>query len=97
MIVNGIAVQRRLMESRSVRRCELTECQAHCCSCGVYLEVSDAKRILEHQDLVLPHVEPERRDPAQWFDWNLEPDHDHPNGGTLAATISVAWHRWRTA
>jgi hypothetical protein len=86
LIINGIAVDRKLLESRPLRRCELTECQAHCCSCGVYLKVEDARRILDHKEMIQPHLPPERRDPQTWFDWNLEPDHDHPEGGVLAST-----------
>ena len=86
LVANGIAVERRLMEVRPLRRCELHECQAHCCSCGVYLTVEDANKVLEHQETVLPHLPPERRDPETWFDWKLEFDHDHPNGGMLAST-----------
>jgi Fe-S-cluster containining protein len=86
LIVNGIPVERKLLESRAVRRCELQECQAHCCSCGVYLNVDDAKRILAHKDMIIPHLGPDRRDPETWFDWTLEPDNDHPEGGMLAGT-----------
>lgn len=86
IVANGISVERKLLESRPVRRCELRECQAHCCSCGVYLSVEDANKVLANKDAVLPHLPPERHDSEKWFDWNLEPDHDHPAGGILAST-----------
>jgi hypothetical protein len=86
IVANGIAVERRLLESRPLRRCQLHECHAHCCSCGVYLTVEDARKVLAHEATVLPHMPVERRDSAAWFDWNLEPDDDHPQGGTLAST-----------
>ena len=86
LVVNGIAVERKLLESRPVRRCALNECQAHCCSCGVYLAVEHARMVVENKDRILPHLPPDRRDPEKWFDWNLEPDHDHPEGGMLAST-----------
>jgi hypothetical protein len=88
--VNGLAVDRRLFESRPIQRCELGECQAHCCSCGVYLNVDDARKILAHQERILPHLPPDRRDPAKWFDDTMEPDHDHPTGGMLTGTTVVA-------
>jgi hypothetical protein len=89
IIVKGIPVERRLLEPRQLRRCELRECQAHCCSCGVYLKDDEAKRILAHAPAILPHLPAERHDPQSWFDWNLEPDHDHPDGGMLASTNVV--------
>ena len=97
LIVNGIPVERKLLESRAIRRCELQECQAHCCSCGVYLNVDEAKRILAHQEMILPHLGPDRRDPDTWFDWTPEPDHDHPDGGMLASTNVANIRRGRTA
>ena len=86
LIVNGIAVERKLLESRTIQRCALNECQAHCCTCGVYLNVEHAKMVMANQETIMPHVPAERRDPASWFDWTLEPDVDHPEGGTLAST-----------
>jgi hypothetical protein len=86
IIVNGIAVERKLLESRPIQRCALNECQAHCCTCGVYLDVNHAKMVMGHQETILPHVPVERRNPETWFDWKLEPDIDHPAGGMLAST-----------
>jgi hypothetical protein len=86
LIVNGIAVERKLLEVRSVQRCALHECQAHCCSCGVYLTVEHAKRVMENKEVIMPHLPPERRDSTTWFDWTIEPDTDHPAGGMLAST-----------
>jgi hypothetical protein len=89
LTINGLAVEGRLLESRPVRRCDLAECQAHCCSCGVYLNLEDAKKILDHQQIIFPHLPPERRNPEKWFDSTMEPDHDHPSGGMLTGTNVV--------
>src|SRR5688572_15924564 len=88
--VNSIPVERRLLESRALRRCELSECQAHCCSSGVYLGVGDAQKIIDHQQLVFPHLPADRHNVETWFDQTLEPDHDHPGGGMLVGTNVIA-------
>ena len=86
---NGIPVDSKLLESRAIRRCDLSECQAHCCSCGVYLSIADATKILDHRDLILPHLPAERHDTATWIDWTEEPEIDHPAGGVLVGTQTV--------
>ena len=87
--VRGIPVDSKLLESRAVGRCDLAQCQAHCCSCGVYMNIAEATKILDHQDLIFPHLPAERHDTATWIDWTTEPDTDHPAGGTLVGTQVV--------
>jgi len=88
LIINGVAVDRALLEARPWRRCELVECQAHCCGGGVAINVTQAEDILAHKDLILPHLPPDadRRDFETWFVGPLEPEHDHPAGGMLTNT-----------
>ena len=88
-MINAIAVDRKLLGVHRVRRCDLNECQALCCGTGVWVDVKHAREILAHKELILPHVAPDRRDTEKWFDWNLEPDLDHPDGGMLASTNAV--------
>jgi hypothetical protein len=90
LIINGTSVDPTLLETRPIRRCALDECQAHCCGWGVSIHVEQADDILTHQALILPHMPPERRDPAQWFDWVTEAEYDHPTGGALTNTAVVA-------
>lgn len=85
-LINGIRVDRTLAEARPIRRCALAECQSHCCTGGVYINVREAEDILAHAALIQPHLAPERQDPAQWFDGAVEPDDDHPAGGQVMGT-----------
>ena len=89
LIVNGAAVDAHLLEARPMRHCRLEECQAHCCGGGVSISIQQAEDILAHAELVIPHLPPDRRDPQTWFDWVLEPETDHPDGGTLTNTTVV--------
>lgn len=89
LIINDHAIDRRLLEARPLRRCELVECQAHCCGGGVSINVKQAEDILAHKDLILPHLPPDRRDFAMWFGGPLEPENDHPAGGMMTNTRVV--------
>lgn len=86
LIINGVSVDAGLLETRPMRRCRVDECQSHCCTGGVYISVAQAEDVLAHQAHIQPHLPPERRDPALWFDGNVEPDPDHPAGGLVMGT-----------
>ena len=87
--VNGFAVHPGLLEARPIRRCNLDECQAHCCGWGVSIQTKQVDDILAHQELIKPHLPLERRDAAKWFDGELEPEEDHPDGGMVNSTSVV--------
>jgi hypothetical protein len=86
LLINGVRVDARLLEARPIRRCRIEECQAHCCTGGVYISTQQVEDILAHQAVIQPHLPPERRDPALWFDGAIEPDKDHPEGGQVMGT-----------
>ncbi len=86
LIINGTAVDRRLLEARSIRRCQLDECQSHCCGGGVYISVEQVADILAHAEQIKPHLPEARRDATQWFDGLVVPDEDHPAGGQTMST-----------
>lgn len=86
LIINGIRVDAHLLEARPIRRCAPDDCQSYCCTGGVYVSVEQAADLLAHQHLIQPHLPPERRDPALWFDGTAEPDDDHPAGGMVTGT-----------
>jgi hypothetical protein len=89
LIVNGRAVNPVLLEARPMSRCRLEECQSYCCNGGVWIHNTQADDILAHQDLILPHMPPDRRDPSQWFDGLSEPDIDFPEAGDAMGTSVV--------
>lgn len=80
VVINSVTVDAGLLEVRPMRRCQLDECQSYCCSGGVYIAVSQAEDIRAHAERIQPHLPEERRNPAQWFAMETEPDDDHPSG-----------------
>ena len=60
-----------------------------CCAGGVYIHTRQVEDILAHQDLIIPHLAPERQDPSLWFDNVIEPDDDYPEAGDCMGTNVV--------
>lgn len=78
-------VSPRLFQSESMQRCQLNECQGACCRLGVWVDEKEVEDILEHQALIQPHLPAARRDPANWFEPEGEPD-EHSRSGRVIHT-----------
>jgi len=89
LIINGRRVDRGLLEARPMQRCELVDCQSYCCSGGVYIHTTQAEDILAHQDLIKPHLPPERHDASLWFEGDEGLDTDWPEAGEGTGTAVV--------
>jgi hypothetical protein len=80
----------RLLKSEPIRRCTLGECRAACCLYGVWIDQVEAQEILANAALIAPHLEPENRDPEDWFDGREEPDEHSISGRTVHSTVVPA-------
>jgi hypothetical protein len=90
LMIAGWPVSPVLLEERPLRRCQLEECQSYCCNGGVWIHTRQVADILAHQELIKPHLPPERRDPSLWFDGEEELDIDWPAAGNATGTAVVA-------
>lgn len=70
-----------------MRRCTLGECRAACCLYGVWIDRNESRDILANADMIAPHMEPENRDPGDWFDGREEPDENAISGWTVHSTV----------
>lgn len=70
-----------------MQRCKLGECRAACCLYGVWIDRCEARDILEHAGQIAPHMNPEYRDPGDWFDGREEPDEHSISGVTVHSTV----------
>ncbi|RPJ42157.1 MAG: DUF3109 family protein [Chloroflexi bacterium] len=77
----------RLLKSEPMRRCALGECRAACCLHGVWIDRVEAQDILANADKINPHMEPENRDPGDWFDGREEPDEHAISGWAVHSTV----------
>ena len=70
-----------------MQRCALGQCHAACCLYGVWIDRVEAKEILANAERIAPHMEPENRDPGDWFDGREEPDEHAISGWTVHSTV----------
>jgi Fe-S-cluster containining protein len=69
-----------IFTTRYERSCSMSNCRGRCCADGVDLDLADRDRILEHADLIRPHMdETQDHDSANWFQ-DTKTDSDFPSG-----------------
>jgi Zn-finger nucleic acid-binding protein len=70
-----------VFEGRFSHACSVSNCNATCCKTGVWVDLGERDKILEHAALVQRHMEPHQdSDPSRWFDEDQYPDADLPSG-----------------
>jgi hypothetical protein len=79
--IRDLTVHENISSTRFDAACSVYKCDAQCCSMGVFADVAERDRILEHADLVRQYMEPDQRhDPATWFEREELADADFPSG-----------------
>jgi hypothetical protein len=81
------SVSPRLLRSEPLRRCRLEECRAACCSYGVWVDRTLVDEIRLNIPLVSAHMEPDRCNPADWFDEDIENDEHSLSGQVIHTTV----------
>ena len=79
LIINGLRIDPSVLRSAPLQRCAVVECQAACCSGGVWLDAGHMPRILEWAGVIKQALPPDRRDESQWFS-EIEDDPDFASG-----------------
>jgi hypothetical protein len=73
-LLDQLRLHPRLNDSEPIRRCGWPDCKAACCVYGVWIDLDEQADLLAHAEIIKPHLPPKRRDPARWFDGEIEPD-----------------------
>lgn len=93
IIISGYAIDEKLLQAKSIRRCEIASCKASCCADGVWLDHDFSKRILANAEMIQPFMPEERRDTAKWFAELHDDDPAFPSGQyTGTTTVEDASH-----
>lgn len=80
----ALRVRRSFFGGRFAGGCAVARCDASCCRYGVYADLGERDRILEHAAMIIRHMEPhQERDPAKWFEAEIYDDGDFPSGRTI--------------
>jgi Fe-S-cluster containining protein len=73
--------------TRYGKGCSMSNCRGRCCADGVDVDTAERERILQHAELIRPHMdETQDHNPANWFQ-TPRPDADFPSG--ICATTSL--------
>ena len=93
MIINDFIINERLLEKKQITRCQLATCKGGCCADGVWLDVEQAERILDHAEMIKPFMPEDRRDQSTWFAELHDDDPSFPSGKyTGTTTVTDAAH-----
>lgn len=79
LIIKGVRIDPSVLQTARIQRCALVECQAACCTGGVWLDADHMPRILERAEEVKRFLPPDRHDVTAWFS-EIEEDADFPSG-----------------
>jgi len=64
-------------------------CSSACCEGGVWVDLAERDRILQHKDLVRRHMDSTQNpDEREWFDADILEDPDFPSGRAVATRVA---------
>ena len=89
LIINGYAIDGKLLERKAITRCEIATCKGGCCADGVWLDLEHSRKILAHAAMIQPFMPEERRDTAGWFAEEHDDDPAFPSGKYIGTTTVV--------
>jgi hypothetical protein len=89
LIINGFVIDEKLLERRSITRCEIATCKGGCCADGVWCDFDQAQKILAHAEMIAPFMPEDRRDASTWFAELHDDDPAFPSGKYIGTTTVV--------
>jgi hypothetical protein len=90
-----ITVSDRMLRSEPLRRCGLGECRGVCCSFGVWIDRELVAEIRAHSNWIVPHMDPDRQNPADWFEDEVEPEEHSLSGEVIHSVVFPSPERER--
>lgn len=86
-------IESKLLEPHATERCYIPDCQAWCCTGGVWVDLGEKEKILANAEKIKPFLPADRRDVVKWFDGEQEDHADYPSGrGEGTAVIDDPSH-----
>ncbi len=85
----SVRVRESILGETRGERCRIQECQAACCSNGVWMDEGHAALLLAHAPRIASLLPLDRRHPPGWFEGTCEDD-DFPSGRGLG-TRALPW------
>jgi len=79
-----LRVQERLVTAKFSPGCSMMNCDATCCTYGVYADIQERDNIMAHVSMIQQYMEPHQvKDPSLWFEDHEVVDEDFPSGRAI--------------
>ena len=76
-----LAIDENIFRGRFPPGCSTRRCRGGCCRTGVWTDLQERDKIVEHADLILSHMDSgQELNPDRWFDAETRADTDFPSG-----------------
>jgi Fe-S-cluster containining protein len=83
-----LRIGREIVAGRFVPGCSMRNCNADCCSGGVYADLAERDEILKHAGIVRAQMDSDQQhDTALWFEPEPIVDADYPSGGAIGTEL----------
>jgi len=83
-----LRIGREIVDGRFEAGCAMRNCNADCCSGGVYADLAERDEILKHADLVKAQMDPDQQhDTSLWFETEAIVDADYPSGSAIGTEL----------
>jgi len=70
----SLAISPRMLSRDPLQRCTLNDCHGACCEFGVWVDLLEKEKIINHADLIQSCMDLPKLDPNQWFLNEVEDD-----------------------
>lgn len=79
--IPDLKVGQNLLSLRFTSGCSVANCNGVCCKLGVFVDIKEREKILNHAELIHRYMEPhQEHNPLEWFDQKEFNDSDFPSG-----------------
>lgn len=89
IVIKGWTIGDSLLERKPITRCRIVACKGGCCADGVWVDMGQERKILEHAEMIKPYMPAERRDTATWFAEHYDDDDAFPSGEYIGTTTVI--------
>lgn len=73
-MIKSLSISKRLFLLEPLQRCKLKDCFGACCEYGVWIDLKEKERILDHSNVIVTCMDEEHKNPEIWFDDEMEDD-----------------------
>ena len=82
--IGPLTIDENIFRGRFAPGCGTRRCKGGCCRTGVWTDLLEHDKILEHSDLIRRHMDSgQEQNPGRWFEAGIRADTDFPSGQVM--------------